>query len=76
MAKLLKDIYGASGGAVYPRVFAAGEDCPEDLEEAAREMGAIKGGKAKAAPENKAESAAPENKAAGPVDDAGGDQDA
>lgn len=63
MAKLLKDLFGVTGDEIHPRWFAAGEECPADLEEAARATGALKGGKAKAAPEDKAEGAAPENKA-------------
>jgi hypothetical protein len=38
MAKLTKDLYGAANGEVYPRVYAAGEECPPELEDAAREI--------------------------------------
>lgn len=40
--KLTKDIIGCADGDVYPRTFAAGEECPPELEEAARELGALK----------------------------------
>jgi hypothetical protein len=38
MAKLTKDLFGAANGEVYPRVHAAGEECPPELEDAAREI--------------------------------------
>lgn len=41
MAKLTKDLYGAANGEVYPRIYAAGEDCPPELEDAAREIDAL-----------------------------------
>lgn len=41
MAKLTKDITGCSGGEVYPRVYEAGTECPEDLVAAAAEQGAL-----------------------------------
>lgn len=41
MAKLTKDITGCSGGEIYPRVYKAGTDCPDDLVEAAAELGAL-----------------------------------
>lgn len=41
MAKLTKDITGCSGGEVYPRVYQAGTECPEDLVAAAAEQGAL-----------------------------------
>jgi hypothetical protein len=39
--KLTKDIEGCSGGAIYPRVFKAGEECPADLVDAAVALGAV-----------------------------------
>lgn len=41
MAKLLADLFGAPAGEVYPRTFAAGEECPESLEEAATILGIL-----------------------------------
>jgi hypothetical protein len=32
---------GCADGDVYPRDFAVGDDCPEELFEAAREVGAL-----------------------------------
>jgi len=58
MPKLTAEIFGAPDGEVYPRTFAAGEECPPSLEDAARAAGALDlalSAKAKAgAPENKA----------------------
>ena len=52
--KLTKAIYGAAAGEIYPRWFEAGEDCPENLMPAARELGALAEVKAaKKAPETK-----------------------
>lgn len=39
--KLTKLIYGAANGEIYPREYAAGEDCPPELLTAALEAGAI-----------------------------------
>lgn len=39
--KLTKPILGCSGGEILPRIYAAGEDCPDDLIAAARELGAL-----------------------------------
>lgn len=39
--KLTKPIYGAANGEIYPREYAAGEDCPPELEGAARAQGAL-----------------------------------
>lgn len=41
MAKLLRDIEGCSGGAVFPLRFKAGTDCPVDLLEAAIALEAV-----------------------------------
>jgi hypothetical protein len=58
MPKLTADLFGAPEGEVYPRTFAAGEECPASLEEAARALGILaedRDAKArKGAPENKA----------------------
>lgn len=39
--KLIKDMTGCSGGDIYPRVHAKGEDCPADLIAAAIALGAL-----------------------------------
>jgi hypothetical protein len=65
MAKLKADLFGVPDGEVYPRLFAAGEICPPDLEAAAAAMGVLDAndaaataakadGKAMRAAENKA----------------------
>lgn len=41
MAKLTKDITGCSGGEIYPQTYKAGTECPDDLVEAAAELGAL-----------------------------------
>lgn len=41
MAKLTKDITGCSGDEIYPRTYAAGEECPADLVPAAVALGAL-----------------------------------
>ena len=54
MAKLTKPLFGAPNGEIYPREIAAGEECPPELEAAAREIGALAEVKAmKKAPEVK-----------------------
>lgn len=59
MAKLTGDLFGAPQGEVYPRTFAAGDECPPSLEDAARALGLLdeqRHAKArKGAPENKAQ---------------------
>jgi hypothetical protein len=60
MAILKKPIFGAAHPEIYPREYAAGEECPPDLEDAAREVGALDAEK----PAKKALRAAPENKKA------------
>ena len=76
--KLKGELFGCANGEVHPRIYAAGEDCPPELEEAAREAGILEEAdaeaeakakaeaeaKAKAEAEAKAKAAAPENKAA------------
>jgi hypothetical protein len=54
MAKLTKPIYGVPDGEIYPRDFAAGEECPVGLEDYAASIGALT--------ENKAAKKAPETK--------------
>ena len=41
MATLIKALFGARNGEVYPRMFEAGEECPPELEDAARATGAL-----------------------------------
>lgn len=41
MARLTKPLFGVPDGEVYPREFAAGADCPPELEAAASEIGAL-----------------------------------
>jgi hypothetical protein len=37
--KLTKDLFGVRRGNVHPETIAAGEECPPELEDAARELG-------------------------------------
>ena len=53
MAKLTKPLFGVPNGEIYPREIAAGEDCPPELEAAARDIGALAENKARKAPETK-----------------------
>lgn len=54
MAKLTKPISGVLSGDVYPTDLPEGADCPPELEDAARAMGALAEVKAhKKAPEAK-----------------------
>lgn len=39
--KLIKPFRGVPNGAFYPVDYAKGDDCPKELEEAAREAGAL-----------------------------------
>lgn len=39
--KFSKDFYGVEAGEVYPRQFAAGDECPPELESAAAACGAL-----------------------------------
>lgn len=41
MAKLTKAIRGVAKGEIYPRMFAAGEECPPELEAAAIALKAL-----------------------------------
>jgi len=38
---LIKDIFGVRAGKIYPEVIKAGEECPDNLLDAAREAGAL-----------------------------------
>ena len=51
--KLTKAIFGVATGDVYPRAFAPGDECPPELEGAAREAGALEDKASKKAPEKK-----------------------
>ena len=41
MAKLTKDFRGVRDGEIYPVDFAAGDECPPELEAGARSLGAL-----------------------------------
>ncbi|UOP05331.1 hypothetical protein [Conchiformibius kuhniae] len=43
--KLIKPFYGVPDGAFYPVHYQKGDECPPELEEAAREAGCLKDGK-------------------------------
>jgi hypothetical protein len=67
--KFARELLGCAKGDVLPRIFEVGTECPPELEEAARALGALEvpadETKTKtAAPEGKAKGAAPENKSA------------
>lgn len=54
MAKFTKPFCGCRDGDIYPTDFQPGDDCPAELEAAARSVGAIAATKAhKRAPETK-----------------------
>lgn len=59
---LKHDLVGVREGKVYPEVFKAGTECPEELLDAARSINAIENTKPEKAPKTKAVKAAPENK--------------
>jgi hypothetical protein len=61
MSKLTKDLFGQPDGEFMPRVIPAGEECPPELIEAARDLGALGDGDAPR-PRTKARRGAPENK--------------
>lgn len=58
MVKLIKDLMGCSGAELYPRNYASGTECPDDLIDAAIEVGAVDGKAAKAAAKAAADEAA------------------
>lgn len=39
--KLVKDLKACLPGEIYPRTFAAGEECPKELEKTARALDAL-----------------------------------
>lgn len=41
MAKLIKLFRGVPNGAIYPVEYQPGDECPEELEAGARELGAL-----------------------------------
>lgn len=41
MAKLIKLFRGVPNGAIYPVEYQTGDECPEELEAGARELGAL-----------------------------------
>lgn len=45
--KLTKDFTGVPDGAIYPVRYSAGDECPPELEDAARACGAIEDDKGK-----------------------------
>lgn len=57
MSKLTKHFRGVRDGEIYPTEFAAGDDCPPELEAGARASGALADGKSSGGPdqEEKAE---------------------
>lgn len=40
--KLIKDFHGVPNGAFYPVLYPKGDECPPELEDAAREAGCLK----------------------------------
>lgn len=53
MAKFSKAFLGCKSGEIYPTQFHEGDECPSELEDAARSVGALDVKAQKAAPENK-----------------------
>lgn len=43
MAKLIKPFKGVKNGEIYPTAFETGDECPRELEDGARELGALEG---------------------------------
>lgn len=41
MAKVTKAFEGVVKGEIYPKQFAEGDECPPELEDAARQLGAL-----------------------------------
>lgn len=75
MAKLTKDVFGVANGEVYPRTFAAGEDCPPELESAAAVAEALETTEqAEAREKAEAAAAAEASKAAAKAEKASGTQ--
>lgn len=42
MATLTKDLFGVRAGQVYPEMIPAGAECPPELLDAARALGAVR----------------------------------
>ena len=71
--KVIKEFQGVRADDVYPSTIAKGEECPKELIDAAKQLGALEGFDSPSTPaltdaqkaEAKAKGAAPENKAAG-----------
>lgn len=61
--KLKGDLFGVVAGEVYPRTIKAGEECPPELEEAARALDVLDEPDGGDNIEAKAQKGAPENKA-------------
>lgn len=43
MAKLIKPFKGVKNSEIYPTTFEVGDECPRELEDGARELGALEG---------------------------------
>ncbi|WP_196481679.1 hypothetical protein [Burkholderia cepacia] len=43
MAILIKAFKGVKNGEIYPTAFEVGDECPEELEDGARALGALEG---------------------------------
>jgi hypothetical protein len=43
MAKVIKAFQGVPDGEIYPKEFAEGDECPPELEDAAKELFALEG---------------------------------
>lgn len=65
--KVLKPFLGCPDGHVYPILIKAGKECPPELEEAARALGALEPERGGPPPDGgtKSKGAAPENKSGG-----------
>ncbi|MBH9725120.1 hypothetical protein JAO10_32845 [Burkholderia contaminans] len=43
MATLIKPFRGVKNGEIYPTEFEVGDECPDELEDGARALGALEG---------------------------------
>lgn len=43
MAKVIKTFQGVPAGEIYPKEFVEGDECPAELEDAAKELNALEG---------------------------------
>lgn len=50
MAKLIKPFRGVPNGEIYPKQYEAGDECPQELEAGAAELGALEDSEEKKAP--------------------------